>query len=95
MRNYSKGIFSSNPTCHTEIHLSNNLSTDVLIFSILENYHIISIPACVLPATNCILSALSDVCIQTEMLRFAMHGQRHVYLNISHPQRFITTFHFI
>jgi len=31
-RNYSKGILSSDSTCHIEIHLSNNLSIDVLIF---------------------------------------------------------------
>lgn len=67
--------------------------------SILENDLIISFPACSLPAANCILSALSDVCIQNETLCCAMlccaWTKIPDYLNISQPQKFIPTFHFI
>lgn len=56
-------------------------------FSILENDLIITFPACALPATNCILSALRDVCIQHEMLCCAMHGQRYLIISTFHGHR--------
>lgn len=88
-RNYSKSILSSDSTCHIAIHLSNNLSIDVL-----TSWHSWKLSHYKLPSMCFACYKLHPFCSQwcvysewNAVLRCAMHGQIYLVISTFHNHR--------